>query len=117
MISPAALYVYVMRFIRRESVADVVTIDLSPVTGVCLKHLHAELHKYHHRKLKIGAFCVVSSVTGELNWRCLYYTIIIVTLGMVTAVNDIAIFMHMFGGLAVSDYTTAAPHVHVCVVY
>ena len=36
---------------------------------------------------------------------------------MVTAVNDIAIFMHMFGGLAVFDYTTAAPHVHVCVVY
>ena len=75
MISPAALYMCVMRFIRRESVADVVTIDLSPVTGVCLKHLHAELHKYHHRKLKIGAFCVVSSVTGELNWHCLilYY--------------------------------------------
>ena len=50
--------------------ADVVTIDLSPVTGVCLKHLHAELHKYQHRKLKIGAFSAASNVTGA---NALYY--------------------------------------------
>ena len=45
--------------------ADVVTIDLSPVTGVCLTHLREELQKYQHRKLKIGSFCVVSNVTGS----------------------------------------------------
>ena len=47
--------------------ADVVTIDLSPVTGVCLTHLREELQKYQHRKLKIGAFSAASNVTGLNN--------------------------------------------------
>ena len=52
--------------IRRESVAEVVTIAYDPVTGVCLADLRTKLLKYSSRKFKIGAFSACSNVTGIL---------------------------------------------------
>lgn len=48
----------------RESIADVVTIDYNPSTGVGLIDLEKKLHQYHKRQLKIGAFSAASNVTG-----------------------------------------------------
>ncbi len=80
----------------RESVADVVTIAYSPVTGVCLSDLEAQLLLHKHRKVKIGTFSATSNVTGIL-----------------TAVDAVSILLHLHGALAIFDYATAAPYVHI----
>jgi selenocysteine lyase/cysteine desulfurase len=49
---------------RRESVAEVVTIDYDFITGVCLQDLQRKLSHYSDRRLKIGAFSAASNVTG-----------------------------------------------------
>ena len=86
-----------MTFLRRESVAEVVTIAYHPVTGVDLTDLSHKLSLYSARKLKIGAFSAASNVTG-----------------IMTDVDAVSIMMHKAGGLAVFDYATAAPYVKVC---
>ena len=80
----------------RESAADVVTVQYSPVTGVCLEDLSRLLQLYASRKVKIGAFSAASNVTGIL-----------------TATNAVSVMMHRAGGLAFYDYATAAPYVKI----
>jgi selenocysteine lyase/cysteine desulfurase len=80
----------------RESVAEVVTIDYSPVTGVCLDDLRGKLKLYASRSVKIGSFSAASNVSGVL-----------------TDVDAVSVAMHRAGGLAVFDYATAAPYVKV----
>jgi hypothetical protein len=50
---------------RRESVADVVTVQYDLSTGVSIPDLERKLAQNAHRKLKIGAFSAASNVTGE----------------------------------------------------
>ena len=82
----------------RESIAEVVTIKYSPITGVCLADLRDKLTEYKDRSVKIGAFSAASNVTGVL-----------------TDVDNVSILMHKFGGIVVFDYATAAPYVKVSV--
>ena len=65
-------------------------------TGVDLEHLHQLLITFKDRRLKIGSFSAASNVTGVL-----------------TAVDEICLMMHEFGGLAFFDYATAAPYVRM----
>jgi len=83
----------------RETVADVVTIDYHPITGVCLSDLHSKLTKYASRKLKIGAFSACSNVTGIL-----------------THVDAVSVVMHRHGGIVSFDYATAAPYIKVKII-
>jgi selenocysteine lyase/cysteine desulfurase len=78
----------------RESHCEVIAVNYDPINGVCLNHLKELLLKYHHRKLKIGAFSAASNVTGIL-----------------TNVNAVSALMHRGGGIVIFDYATAAPYV------
>jgi selenocysteine lyase/cysteine desulfurase len=78
----------------RESVAEVITVQYSPSTGVCLLDLSRLLKLYSKRTLKIGAFSAASNVTGVL-----------------TCTNSLSCLMHKAGGLVFFDYATAAPYV------
>lgn len=80
----------------RESCAEVVTIAYSPDTGIDLTDLVAQLQKYKHRAVKIGAMCAASNVTG-----------------IMTAVDAVSILLHEAGALAFFDYATAAPYVRM----
>lgn len=80
----------------RETVADVVTVDYHPVTGVCLSDLHTKLTKFGARRLKVGAFSACSNVTGIL-----------------THVDAVSVVMHRHGGIVSFDYATAAPYIKV----
>ena len=81
---------------RRESVADVVTVQYNPNTGVCLTDLSRLLSQHSHRKVKIGAFSAASNVTGVM-----------------TAADAVSALLHRAGGLVFFDYATAAPYVKV----
>lgn len=85
-----------MFLLRRESVADVVSVLYSPSTGVCLSDLSRLLSLYSNRKLKVGSFSAASNVTGVL-----------------TAVDSVSAMMHRAGGLVFFDYATAAPYIKV----
>lgn len=74
----------------REAEVDVVNIQFSPHTGVCLSHLQTTLEQYSNRTLKIGSFAAASNVTG-----------------MLIDVDAVSILMHKAGGIAVFDYATA----------
>jgi selenocysteine lyase/cysteine desulfurase/tRNA(Ile)-lysidine synthase TilS/MesJ len=80
----------------RESVADVVTVRYSTLTGICLVDLQEKLQHYANRKIKIGAFSAASNVTGIL-----------------TDVDAVSVAMHRAGGIVVFDYATAAPYVKI----
>ena len=81
---------------RRESAADVITVQYSPISGVCLTDLARLLHLHSSRNVKVGAFSAASNVTGVL-----------------TNVNAVSALMHRSGGLVFFDYATAAPYVKV----
>ena len=60
----------------RETIAEVITIDYHPVTGVCLYDLHTKCCQYAHRVCKIGAFSACSNVTGgQLSLLLVYYVL------------------------------------------
>lgn len=80
--------------------ADIVTIDFDPISGVSLTDLEAKLQLYKTRKLKIGTFSAASNVTGTL-----------------TDVDAVSILMHRAGGLVFFDYATAAPYVKVRLLF
>ena len=80
----------------RETAADVVSVQYSPITGVCLQDLSRLLQLYATRKVKIGAFSAASNVTG-----------------IVTATNNVSALIHRAGGLVFYDYATAAPYVKI----
>ena len=83
-------------YLRRESVADVITVQYSPSTGVCLTDLSRLLTLHSKRKVKVGAFSAASNVTGVL-----------------TSCDAVSVLMHRAGGLVFFDYATAAPYVKV----
>ncbi|MDI1475569.1 aminotransferase class V-fold PLP-dependent enzyme [Polyangium sp. y55x31] len=74
----------------RESIADVVTIDVDAEGRIDLHALEAALVRHTNRPLKIGSFSAASHVTGIL-------------------VDDIAIttLLHRHGALSFWDYTAA----------
>jgi selenocysteine lyase/cysteine desulfurase len=74
----------------------VITVQYSPVTGVCLADLSRLLALYSSRSVKVGAFSAASNVTGVL-----------------TAANAVSALMHRAGGLVFFDYATAAPYIKV----
>jgi len=80
----------------RESVADVVTIQLDGTGGIDLVHLEHELRRHADRTVKIGSFSAASNVTG-----------------VVTDVDRITITLHRHGALACWDYAAAGPYLPI----
>jgi selenocysteine lyase/cysteine desulfurase len=80
----------------RESVADVVTIQLDRSGGIDLVHLEYELRQHADRRVKIGSFSAASNVTG-----------------VVSDVDRITIMLHRHGALACWDYAAAGPYLPV----
>lgn len=80
----------------RETVADVVVIDLAPDGAIDLADLGRQLAAYGDRPLRIGAFSAASNVTGILS-----------------DVPAIARLLHAHGAWAVFDYAAAGPYVPI----
>lgn len=80
----------------RESVADVVTIDLDARGRIDLADLEAALAAHHDRPMKLGAFSAASNVTGVL-----------------TDVAAVARLLHRHGALAVFDFAASGPYVPI----
>jgi selenocysteine lyase/cysteine desulfurase len=80
----------------RESVADVVTIQLDGTGALDLVHLEYELRRYADRRVKIGSFSAASNVTG-----------------IVTDVDRITVTLHRHDALACWDYAAAGPYVPI----
>ncbi|MDI3288428.1 aminotransferase class V-fold PLP-dependent enzyme [Polyangium sp. 15x6] len=80
----------------RESIADVVTIDVDAEGRIDLHALEAELVRHADRPLKIGSFSAASHVTGILS-------------------DDVAIttLLHRHGALSFWDYTAAGPSLDI----
>ena len=80
----------------RESIADVVVIDLDENGHPNLQLLRDALDRYKERPLKIGSFSAASNVTG-----------------IVTKTRTISSILHDHGALAFWDFAAAAPYVHI----
>jgi selenocysteine lyase/cysteine desulfurase len=80
----------------RESVADVVTIQLDGAGAIDLVHLDYELRRHADRTVKIGSFSAASNVTG-----------------VVSDVDRITIALHRHGALACWDYAAAGPYLPI----
>jgi selenocysteine lyase/cysteine desulfurase len=80
----------------RESVADVVTIQLDGTGAIDLAHLEYELRRHRDRRVKIGSFSAASNVTG-----------------VVTDVDRMTITLHRHGALACWDYAAAGPYLPI----
>ncbi|CAM9968587.1 unnamed protein product, partial [Discosporangium mesarthrocarpum] len=87
----------------RESCAEVVAVREMPSGGgrgdgggIDKEDLMIKLRMFATRKLKIGAFCAASNVTGVLE-----------------DVDAVTAMLHRQGALAVWDYATAAPYMRV----
>jgi selenocysteine lyase/cysteine desulfurase len=80
----------------RESIADVVVIDLDEDGRLSLEHLERELIAHAARPLKIGSFSAASNVTG---------------IGSKTAAT--AILLHKHGALSFWDFAAAGPYVEI----
>ncbi|MDI1443921.1 aminotransferase class V-fold PLP-dependent enzyme [Polyangium sp. 6x1] len=80
----------------RESIADVVTIDVDAEGRIDLRQLEAALETYAHRPLKMGSFSAASRVTGIL-------------------ADDVAIstLLHRHGALSFWDYAEAGPSLDI----
>jgi selenocysteine lyase/cysteine desulfurase len=80
----------------RESVAELVTIQLDRTGAIDLVHLEYELRRHADRKVKIGSFSAASNVTG-----------------IVSDVDRITITLHRHGALAFWDYAAAGPYLPI----
>ncbi len=80
----------------RETIADVVAVELDERGGICLERLEAELRRYAHRPLRIGSFSAASNVTGVLS-----------------DTSAISRLLHRHGALAFWDYAAAAPYTDI----
>ena len=80
----------------RESIADVVEIELDPRGHVNLRSLRAALLAYADRPLRIGSFSAASNVTGVL-----------------TDAAAISRLLRSHGALSVWDYAAAGPYVPI----
>lgn len=80
----------------RETVADIVSVELDEAGAVDLADLERLLVAHADRPLKIGAFSAASNVTG-----------------LVTDVHAVARTLHRHGALAVFDYAAAGPYVPI----
>jgi selenocysteine lyase/cysteine desulfurase len=80
----------------RESIAEVVAIDLDADGGIDTGHLEKELSRHAERALKIGSFSAASNVTGLLS-----------------DVDAVTTLLHRHGALAFWDYACAAPYVSI----
>ncbi len=80
----------------RETVADVVVIDLTADGVIDLGDLERQLVAYADRSLRIGSFSAASNVTGLLS-----------------DVPAIARLLHAHGAWAVFDYAAAGPYVPI----
>jgi selenocysteine lyase/cysteine desulfurase len=80
----------------RESIADVVEIDLDPSGHVDLDSLRKAVLAYATRPLRIGSFSAASNVTGVL-----------------TDTAAISRILHDHGALSVWDYAAAGPYVPI----
>jgi selenocysteine lyase/cysteine desulfurase len=80
----------------RESIADVVVIDLDENGHPNLALLREALATYADRPLKIGSFSAASNVTG-----------------IVSDTRQISAILHAHGALAFWDFAAAAPYVQI----
>ncbi len=81
----------------RESLATVVSVNLSDDGGVDLAHLEALLKDSRYQgRMRIGSFSAASNVTGRLS-----------------PVHEIAALLHRYDALAVFDYAASAPYVAI----
>jgi selenocysteine lyase/cysteine desulfurase len=80
----------------RESVAEVVTVELTEAGEVDLGDLRRKLASYKDRPLKVGVFSAASNVTGLL-----------------TDVGALARTLHQGGAYACFDYAAAGPYVPI----
>jgi selenocysteine lyase/cysteine desulfurase len=79
-----------------ETIGEVVIIEPDANGMVSVEHLEQLLHKYQHRKCKIGSFTACSNVTGI---RTPYY--------------QLARKMHEYGGVCFVDFAASAPYVDI----
>lgn len=86
--------------IWKESLADVVEIDLNVEGRFCLKDLKEKLEDPQYEgRLKIGSFSAASNVTG-----------------MYSPIHEIRDLMHSHGGIVFFDYAACGPYVPMKVV-
>ncbi len=83
----------------RESIAQVVRIPEDADGHIDQVALAAELKRYAHRPVLIGAFSAASNVTG-----------------IVSDTHGISVLLHQHGALAVWDFAAAAPYVEIDMV-
>jgi len=79
-----------------ETIADVLVIPSTPDGLVDLSGLHALLHQYQKRRIKIAAVTSYSNVTG-----------------IGTPYHKIAEIMHQHRGLCFVDFAMAAPYINI----
>ena len=79
-----------------ESIAEVVSIDLTPEGRVDLADLERKLQAYPSRPMKIGAFSAASNVTG-----------------VVSDVKALARLLHRHGAHVVLDYAAGGPYMPI----
>lgn len=79
-----------------ETIADVVVIEPDENLMVDPNHLSAEIKKYRHRKIKIGAFSACSNVTGYI-----------------PPFSRLSRIMHENGGMCFIDFAASAPYVEI----
>ena len=79
-----------------ECAVDVVIVPPGDEDLVDIDNLRAELEKYKHRKVKIGAFSACSNVTGIIN-----------------PIHELARVMHEYDGYCLADYAASAPYIDI----
>mmetsp|Transcript_7168 Transcript_7168/g.18567 ORF Transcript_7168/g.18567 Transcript_7168/m.18567 type:complete len:719 (-) Transcript_7168:325-2481(-) len=80
----------------RETIADVVVIEMDSNGDVDVEDLRSKLEIYKDRPLKIGSFSAGSNVTG-----------------IVTETDEITSLLHEYGCISAWDYAGAAPYVSI----
>ena len=79
-----------------ETIADVEVVAPNAEGLVCTENLRELLHKYRHRRMKIGAFTSCSNVTG-----------------ISTPYHEMARIMHEYDGFCFVDFAASAPYIDI----